>query len=53
MVSKAKLVDIYNRMITIRRFEEKAGAIFARGSCPDSCICMWVRKRWARAYAPR
>jgi pyruvate dehydrogenase E1 component alpha subunit len=31
MIDKSTLLDIYTRMITIRRFEEKAGALFAQG----------------------
>ncbi len=31
MIAKETLLDIYTRMVTIRRFEEKAGAIFAQG----------------------
>ena len=30
-VAKETLLDIYTRMVTIRKFEEKAGAIFAQG----------------------
>ncbi len=30
-INKEKMLDIYSRMIRIRKFEEKAGAIFAQG----------------------
>ena len=36
-LSKAKLLDMYERMLTIRRFEEKAGQLYGMGLIGGFC----------------
>ena len=43
----AAQLEMYRRMLLIRRFEELAGELYRDGQSPDSCICRSARRRCA------
>ncbi len=51
-ISRETLLGMYRKMLTIRRFEERAAELMRRGGCRDSFTSMWAKKLWRRESAP-
>ena len=48
-MNKEKFMDIYNRMVMIRKFEEKAGTIFLRDNWLDFSIYILEKRQSVQA----
>ena len=47
-IGKDRLINMYTEMLRIRRFEERAGAMYQQKKLLVSCICTLAKKPWRR-----